>query len=149
MVYDAERDERDLVTRAFHDERVAAGERRILARGNDAELHSYTPEEYGVLRAGPGPVLTTLRGHMIFTGLVLLGLIGFIWMYASLYFRPIPTPPWGGWLLGVGIFLVFLYFARNLKIEWRAHQLRKERGLPTPTDSTVYQGPGTSPSPDS
>lgn len=141
MIHDAERDKRDLATRAFHDERVAAGERRVLSRGDDAELHSYLREEYGVLRQGPGPVLTTLWGHMIFTGLILLGLIGFIWMYAGLYFRPVPTPPWGGWLLGVAIAVMLAYAARNLFTEWRAHKLRKERGLPTPTDSRVWVGP--------
>ncbi|GAA1343015.1 hypothetical protein [Arthrobacter roseus] len=140
MVYDAERDKRDLATRDFHEERKAAGEKRVLSRGNDAELYSYTREEYGVLRAGPGPVITTLWGHMVFVGLIFLGLIGFIWGYASLYFRPIPTPPWGGWFFGVAILALLVYFARNLRTEWRARKLRKERGLPTPTDSTVWIG---------
>ncbi|GAA1343011.1 hypothetical protein [Arthrobacter roseus] len=140
MVYDAERDKRDIATRDFHDARVAAGDGRILARGNDAELYSYAMEEYGVLRAGPGPVMTTLWGHMVYTGLIFLGLIGYIWMYASLYVRPIPTPPWGGWLLAAAILAVLLYAARNLKIEWHADKIRKERGLPTPTDSPIWVG---------
>ncbi len=108
MVYNAERDKRDLATRDFHDERSATGEWRILARGNDAELYSYAMEECGVLHAGPGRAMTTL---------------------------------WGGWLFGVAILALLVYFARNLQIEWRAHKLRKEHALSTPTDATVLVGP--------
>lgn len=133
MIYDAERERRDAATSAAHDEHVnRTGENRVLVRAVNGELVSYSREEYGVGRTGIGPKISTHWGHLIYVLLI----AGVIVLFLSLSIRAFlgfgePLSPW--FLIVPGLFVLLeIYAVKNLRREWRAHQLRKERGLPRP-----------------
>ncbi len=55
MVYDAARSRRDEEMRQWHDQALAAGQQRVLARTTSGELHSYAKDELGVVTASSHP----------------------------------------------------------------------------------------------
>ena len=133
LVYNAERERRDAVTRAAHEDQVArTGENRVLTRGINGELVSYTRDEYGVGRLGLGPRINTRWGHLVYV-LAIAVIIG-IFVYLPL--RNLLVEGDSGMLgfLVIPALLVILeiFAVRNLVREWRAHKLREARGLPRP-----------------
>lgn len=133
MIYDAEREQRDAATTAAHDEHVnRTGENRVLVRAVTGELVSYTREEYGVGRTGIGPKISTWWGHLVYV-LAILAII-VVFLYLPLHGLLVERDPASGWfLLLPGVLILFeVYAVRNLQREWRAHKLRKARGLPRP-----------------
>ncbi|GAB3531151.1 hypothetical protein GCM10027403_01100 [Arthrobacter tecti] len=143
MVYDSksarsmseasERAHRDAATTAAHEEYIQrTGEKRILVRAVNGELLSYTPDEYGVSRTGLGPKISTWWGHLVYVLAILV--ITMIFLYLPIHGMFVERDPEAGWFLIVtGLFVLLgIYATRNFRREWRAHQLRKERGLPRP-----------------
>lgn len=125
------RDRRDRQATAEHDQRVAAGERRILARAADGRLVSYRPEDYGFTKTGTSHTIKTVWGM----GLLALFSAGFgIWMTAAFVQGVLAGDdvPWGVWFVPP-IFAVLCAAALlYLRVECRARRLRRERGLPRP-----------------
>ncbi|WP_299167014.1 hypothetical protein [uncultured Arthrobacter sp.] len=133
MVYDAERERRDTRTRAAHEEQVArTGENRVLTRGINGELVSYTREEYGVGRTGLGPRINTRWGHLVYV--VAIAVIIGIFLYLPLQNVLVEgNSEMIGFLVIPALLILFeVYAVRNLLREWRAHKLREARGLPRP-----------------
>ena len=133
MVYNAERERRDAVTRAAHEDQVArTGENRVLTRGINGELVSYTRDEYGVGRLGLGPRINTRWGHLVYV----LAIAVIICIFVYLPLRNLLVEGDSGMLgfLVIPALLVILeiFAVRNLVREWRAHKLREARGLPRP-----------------
>lgn len=133
MIYDAAREQRDSATTAAHEEHInRTGENRVLVRAVNGELVSYSREEYGVGRTGIGPKISTWWGHLVYV-LAILAII-LVFLYLPLHGLLVERDPASGWfLLLPGLLILFeVYAVRNLQREWRAHKLRKERGLPRP-----------------
>ena len=133
LVYNAERERRDAVTRAAHEDQVArTGENRVLTRGINGELVSYTRDEYGVGRLGLGPRINTRWGHLVYV----LAIAVIICIFVYLPLRNLLVEGDSGMLgfLVIPALLVILeiFAVRNLVREWRAHKLREARGLPRP-----------------
>lgn len=133
MVYNEQREQRDARTTEAHEEHVRrTGEKRVLMRAVTGELVSYTPEEYGVGRLGLGPRINTRWGHLVYVSAI-AAIIG-IFIYLPLE-KLLAEGDSGtmGFLVVPALLIVLEIFAvRNLIREWRAHKLRKERGLPRP-----------------
>lgn len=133
MDNDAARRREDEQTRARHEEAVAGGERRLLARTmNGGRLHSYAADEIGFARAGSGPVVTTAPG-MLVLGIFFAAVTGF-----SIFLCFTPTangrePLWGALLLTVGGIAGVVYALRLALAEGRARKIRRDRGLPDPS----------------
>lgn len=129
---DQQRAERDREATRRHDERVAAGERLILARAATGDLISYRPEEYGFVKSGAGrPQVKTVWG----AGVVTAFLAGFGILTAVLFAGGVlagDDVPWEVWFVPLLCLLLCWVSSRYLRQEWRARRLRKERGVPRP-----------------
>ncbi len=130
-----ERERRDAMASAEHEAAVAAApdEERVLVRAVNGELVSYTLAEYGVGKSGHGPTIRTWQGYAVGV-LFLVGLLVTltVMVVGDLADAP-PDPPWWFLPLLFGMALPFItLFARNLRKEYRANQLRAARGLPRP-----------------
>lgn len=138
MVYDAERRRRDDSVTAEHERLVReTGQERILSRAQNGELVSYLPEEFGNGRKGIGPKITTAGGYIAFVAVCALVTLGTVGLIASSYIRDIPEPPLFIWVIPLMFLAVTVLFARYMMIEVRADRLRKQRGLPTPSEQAV------------
>ncbi|MBT2537019.1 hypothetical protein [Arthrobacter sp. ISL-69] len=136
MVFDRERERRNDAVYAEHKEALARGEKRVLRRTDTGELHSYPGDEIG-FSPGRGQVqVRTWWGMGIVTAV--LGLL-FIasWVILLLPLGKGEQPFWGALFLmalaGLGSWYTF-GLARD---EYRATQLRKERGTPKPGSGYV------------
>ena len=133
MDNDATRRHEDEQTRAWHEQAVAAGEKRLLTRTmDDGRLHSYAADEIGFARAGSGPIVTTAPG-MLVLGVVFAAMTAF-----SIFLVIAPTangqdPLWGALVLTIGGIAGLVYALRLAVSEFRARRLRRERGIPDPS----------------
>jgi hypothetical protein len=135
MVYDAARQRRDDVTTAEHERLVReTGQQRILSRAKNGELVSYLPEEYGNGRNGIGPKISTAWGYIVFV--IIAGAVSVVVtaVVAAPFIDPRPDPPLFVWVIPLMFLGTTALFARYMMIEVRADRLRKQRGLPTPSE---------------
>jgi len=136
MVYDRERERRDDAAYAEHKEAVARGEKRVLRRTRTGELHSYPADEIGFTPGRGQAQVSTWWGMAI---LAAFGAVVSIAMVALLIVPVLQGsgPSWGLlWPLGIAGFLTWYGF-RLSRDEYRATQLRKERGSPKPGNGSV------------
>lgn len=123
----------DEQTRARHEQAVADGEKRLLARTTDGgRLHSYAADEIGFARAGTGPIVTTAPG-MLVLAMIFAAVTAF-----SLFLLAAPTatgqdPLWGALALTAGGIAGAAYAVRLAVSEFRARKIRRERGMPDPS----------------
>lgn len=137
VVYDAARQRRDDAAAAEHERLVReSGQQRILSRGRNGELVSYLPEEFGNGRTGIGPKISTARGYIVLVAIAGAVSVFLTIVVASPYFDPRPDPPLFVWVMPLMLFGTTALFARYMVIEVRADRLRRERGLPTPSQQS-------------
>ena len=131
MTNQASRWARDDETRARHEQAVAAGERRMLARTENGELHSYARDEIGFPREGSGPIASSSTQMWILAGVFA------VFVALSLLLVAAPTqqgePPfWGALFLTIGSLTGSLHAAHFARAEARAKRVRRARGVPEP-----------------
>ena len=131
MVFDRERERRNDAVYAEHKEALARGEKRVLRKTAEGELHSYAGDEIG-FSPGRGQVqVTTWWGMGILT--VLMGL--FFVASGVLLLAPLgrgDQPFWGALFLTALSGLGGWYTFGLARAEYRATKIRKERGAPKP-----------------
>ncbi|MBT2550477.1 hypothetical protein [Arthrobacter sp. ISL-65] len=118
--------------RAEHEQAMARGEKRVLSRTVDGQLHSYGKDEIGIVNASSRPQVRSATGFTILAVVFAALAVGSILLVAA------PTgqgqdPLWGALFLtaaGVG---GVVYSARLAVTAAKAKRLRKERGVPEPT----------------
>lgn len=130
MAADPQRELRDQQATAWHEQAVAAGQKRVLRRARNGELVSYLPEEYGVGRSGLGPKIHTVWGHAVLVACELV-FLGLVFQAISRGYDRVPA---GAWFAVAFFGLVIAYSAWNLVKEAKATMLRRQRGLPTPAE---------------
>lgn len=128
MAKDPDRARRDEEARARH---RALGGGRILARGRDGELHSYSPEEYGNSTHGLESQVRSVWGMTALAAvLVVLALVCLVAFVVS--FGAGGGPAWLG-IAGAVVLGSFAWIGGKAAMaELRAKALRRRRGLPDP-----------------
>ncbi|GAA5230579.1 hypothetical protein [Arthrobacter cryoconiti] len=129
-----QRDVRDQQAKAWHDQAVAGGQKRLLRRASTGELVSYLPEEYGVGRTGIGPKITTVWGHAVLVASQVLILVLFFYGLSIGVQAGHTNVPVGLWIVVAFMLLILAYTTWNLVKEAKATALRRQRGLPTPAE---------------
>lgn len=128
MARDPDRARRDEEARAHH---RALGGSRILARGKDGELHSYTPGEYGNSTHGLESQVRSVWGMALLT-LVLMAMAVACLVAFIVSFSTGEGPVWLG-LLGAVVLGAFAWIGRQgALVELRAKLTRRRRGIPDP-----------------
>ena len=131
MTKDPLRALRDEQARALHRELATQGGHRILARGKDGELHSYTLDEYGNSTHGLESQVRSVWGmtilSVVMVALTLACAVGFV-----VSFWTPEGPVWLG-LLAAAVTAAFTWIGVQATLrEARAKALRRKRGLPDP-----------------
>jgi hypothetical protein len=131
MVYDPERARRNDAVYAEHQQALAAGEKRVLRTTATGELHSYANDEIG-FTPGAGQVqVSTWWGMGIVTAV--LGLLFVLSFFILLAPMAQDRPPyWGALFVSALAGFLAWYCFLLARDEYRATQLRKERGVPKP-----------------
>lgn len=137
MVYDAEQDKRDDEVYAEHKKAIATGEKRILAKTRQGELHSYADEEIGFLTGSGHSQVSTWWGM----GIVFLFMLFLTVISVVLVFSPtrIGEPPmFGAFVLTLFAGLFSIYSFKLSREEYKARKLRLKRGKPQPSSRQSY-----------
>lgn len=136
MVYDPDRERRNDAVMAEHKKALASGEKRVLRKTTTGDLHSYADDEIGFSPGRGHAQVSTWWGMGIVTVVIGLVFLGCCVMFLVQLGQG-EQPPWGALfpivLAGLGGWYTF-GLARD---EYRATQLRKERGAPKPGSGYV------------
>lgn len=124
--------ESDDQVRAFHDQAVARGEKRVLFRTVEGRLHSYAKDELGVVTASSHPQVRSAGGFLALAGFFAVLAVFSIMLVAGPTSRG-QDPMWGALILTVAGAAGVLYAARLAGVAAKAKRLRAERGIPEPT----------------
>lgn len=123
---------RDDEVRAYHDQAVARGEKRVLCRTTDGRLYSYAKDEIGVVTASSHPTVRSAGGFIIMAVFFAALAVFSVMLVAGPTSRG-QDPLWGALLLtAAGAGGVF-YAIRLAGVAAKAKRLRSERGIPEPT----------------
>jgi hypothetical protein len=128
----AERFRRDEKMRQWHDQALAAGQQRVLARSTTGELHSYAKDELGVVTASSHPQVRSAGGFLMMAAVFAAVAVFSIFLVAGPTSRG-QDPMWGALFLTAAGLGGALYAIRMAKVASRAKRLRAERGIPEPT----------------
>lgn len=123
---------RDDEVRAYHDQAVARGEKRVLFRTRDGRLYSYAKDEIGVVTASSHPTVRSTGGFIVMA-VFFAALAVFSVLLVAGPTRQGQDPLWGALVLTAAGAGGVLYAARLAGIASRAKRLRSERGIPEPT----------------
>ena len=131
MAKDPLRALRDEQARARHRELAAHDGHRVLARGKDGELHSYTLDEYGSSTHGLESQVRSVWGMTILSIVMVVGTVTCAVAFVVSFSSP-EGPVWLG-LLGTVVVGAFTWIGGQATLrEARAKALRRKRGLPDP-----------------
>ncbi|MUN63842.1 hypothetical protein GMA12_11960 [Kocuria sediminis] len=122
--------------RARHAQALAAGERRVLMRTGEGRLHSYARDEIGIVPAGSGFIVTSAPGMALMT----VFFVAVVVFSVALVVGPTSQgqdPLWGALWLTAGALGLALYTGRLTRAEVRARRVRRQRGVPTPSQRTI------------
>lgn len=118
--------------RAYHEQALARGDKRVLFRTVEGRLHSYAKDELGVVTASSHPQVRSAGGFLamavffaaaaVFSVLLVVGPTG-----------QGQDPMWGGLFLTAAGLGGAVYAARMVGVAAKAKRLRAERGIPEPT----------------
>ncbi|WP_285249962.1 hypothetical protein [Pseudarthrobacter sp. fls2-241-R2A-168] len=118
--------------RAYHEQAVTRGDKRILFRTVDGRLHSYAKDELGVVTASSHPQVRSAGGFLamavffaaaaVFSVLLVIGPTG-----------QGEDPMWGALFLSAAGLGGAAYAIRMATVASTAKRLRAERGIPEPT----------------
>lgn len=137
MVYDAERDKRDEAVYAEHKQALALGIKRILAKTNKGELHSYESDEIGFLSGrGQAQVSTWWGMGIVFLTMLFLAVISVVLVFAPT--QSGEPPMFGALFLTLFAGLFSLYSFKLSRSEYKARQIRLKRGKPQPSSRQSY-----------
>ncbi|GGM97191.1 hypothetical protein GCM10009721_25100 [Terrabacter tumescens] len=132
MSNELQRLKQDEAVTAAHDEAVARGEKRVLRRTTTGELHSYPADEIGFTPGrGQAQVRTWWGMAVLAVTMALLSLLAVVGMFVVPMSRG-DGPQWGGLVLVAMGGLFTWYAVRLARDEYRAKQVRRERGSPEP-----------------
>lgn len=129
-----DRQRRDDVTRAEHQQALARGEQRVLRTTATGELHSYAADEIGFTPGRGHAQVSTWWGMGIVTTVLWAG-FAFSWVLLLAPVGDGGRPFWGALFLMVLAGLLGWYTLGLARDEYRAARLRKERGIPKPGTS--------------
>jgi hypothetical protein len=118
--------------RAYHEQALARGEKRVLFRTVEGRLHSYAKDELGVVTASSHAQVRSAVGFFVMAVVFTAVAVFSILLVAGPTGRG-QDPMWSGLFLtaaGVG---GALYAIRMAKMASTAKRLRAERGIPEPT----------------
>ena len=118
--------------RAYHEQALARGDKRILFRTAEGRLHSYTREELGVVTASSHPQVRSATGFLVMAVFFAALAVFSIMLVAGPTSRG-QDPLWGALILTVAGAAGVLYAARMAGVAAKAKRLRAERGIPEPT----------------
>jgi hypothetical protein len=118
--------------RAYHEQALAQGDKRILFRTAEGRLHSYTREELGVVTASSHPQVRSATGFLVMAVFFAALTVFSIMLMAGPTSRG-QDPLWGALILTVAGAAGVLYAARMAGVAAKAKRLRAERGIPEPT----------------
>ncbi|CCQ45255.1 putative uncharacterized protein [Pseudarthrobacter siccitolerans] len=118
--------------RAYHDQALARGDKRILFRTVDGRLHSYAKDELGVVTASSHPQVRSAVGFLVLAAFFAALTVFSILLVAGPTSRG-QDPLWGALILTVAGACGVLYAVRMAGIASKAKRLRAERGIPEPT----------------
>lgn len=138
MPFNSDRERRNDEVYAEHKAALARGEKRVLRRTDTGELHSYPSDEIG-FSPGRGQVqVRSWWGMGILTAV--LGLLFLAsWVILLLPLAQGEPPFWGALFLTALGALGGWYTFGMARDEYRAAQVRKERGAPSPGAGHVSQ----------
>lgn len=128
----AERSRRDEETRQWHDQALAAGQQRVLARTTSGELHSYAKDEIGVVTASSHSQVRSAAGFLVMAVVFAAVAVFSILLVAGPTSRG-QAPMWGALFLTAAGLGGALYAIRMAQVASRAKRRRAERGIPEPT----------------
>ncbi len=117
---------------AWHNQAVAAGEKRTLSRTREGELHSYASDEIGFARAGSSAIASSASGMALLAGVLALFAVSTIFLVTA----PVADggqPLWGVLVLTAGCAAGAVYAGRLAAAEFKAKRVRRERGIPEPS----------------
>ena len=123
---------RDEAVTAEHEEAVARGERRVLRTTQTGVLHSYPADEIGFTPGSGQPQVRTWWGMAVLAVVAVLITLGSV---VGMFLVPMSRghgPQWAGLFLVAMGGLFAWYAVRLARAEYRAGQVRKERGSPEP-----------------
>lgn len=129
-----DRQRRDDVTRAEHQQALARGEQRVLRTTATGELHSYAADEIGFTPGRGHAQVSTWWGMGIVTTVLWAG-FAFSWVLLLAPVGDGGRPFWGALFLTVLAGLLGWYTLGLARDEYRAARLRQERGIPKPGTS--------------
>lgn len=132
MFNHAARSRRDEETRQGHDQALAAGQQRVLARTTSGELHSYAKDELGVVTASSHSQVRSAAGFLVMAVVFAAVAVFSILLVAGPTSRG-QAPMWGALFLTAAGLGGALYAIRMAQVASRAKRLRAERGIPEPT----------------
>ncbi len=118
--------------RAYHEQALARGEKRVLCRTKEGRLYSYARDEIGVVTASSHPTVRSAGGFIVMA--VFFAAVAAF----SILLVVGPTgqgqdPMWGALVLTAGGAGGVVYAARLAGVAAKAKRLRRERGIPEPT----------------
>lgn len=128
----AARSRRDEETRQWHDQALAAGQQRVLARTTSGELHSYAKDEIGVVTASSHSQVRSAAGFLVMAVVFAAVAVFSILLVAGPTSRG-QAPMWGALFLTAAGLGGALYAIRMAQVASRAKRRRAERGIPEPT----------------
>jgi len=136
MMYDPERERRDDAVRAEHEKAVAAGEKKVLMRTRDGQLHSYARDEIGIVPAGSHVKITSAPGMALLAAFFVVVAVFTVALVVA------PTsqgqdPMWSALWLTAGTLAFAVYAGRLARAEVRARRVRRARGVPAPSTRTL------------
>lgn len=132
MRNELQRLKQDEAVTAAHDEAVARGEKRVLRKTTTGELHSYPADEIGFSPGRGQAQVRTWWGMAVLAVLMaLLSLSSVVGMFVLPMSRG-DGPEWVG-LVPLAMGGLFTWYAGGLaRDEYRAKQVRQEKGSPEP-----------------
>lgn len=131
---------RDDMTRLWHEQALARGEKRVLSRTSkhtNYELHSYLYDEIGFSRQGSGVVVTSTWGMFMLAGI--MAFIGVFTLAMMVVGAVSGEEFWGGiFPLAIAVFGTWAGFHYAME-DVKAKQVRRARGVPDPSpNQTPY-----------
>ena len=118
--------------RAYHDQAVARGEKRVLFRTVNGDLYSYRKDELGVVNASSHPQVRSAVGFLVMAVFFAAVAVFSVLLVTAPTSRG-QSPMWSALFLTVMGVAGVLYAVRMAKVASRAKRLRAERGIPEPT----------------
>jgi len=118
--------------RAYHEQALVRGEKRVLCRTTDGRLYSYARDEIGVVTASSHPTVRSAGGFIVMAVFFAAVAVFSILLVVG------PTgqgqdPMWGALVLTAAGAGGMVYVVRLAGVAAKAKRLRRERGIPEPT----------------